>query len=82
MNNGLSVVCSKNLVTNIGCGADATHTKINNPFLAAKSHDLDRPFVYQSTVMPDHNMDKWIEDNFYSKSLLVRLVWLFNKLFK
>lgn len=82
VNNGLSVVCSRNLVTNIGCGNDATHTKDDNMFLARKSCHLDKPFKYLETVMCDYNMDEWIEDNFYSKSLIGRAKWMINKILK
>ena len=81
VNNGLSIVPSKNLVTNIGVGSDATHTQDENVFLCRSSYSLERPFKGPDTVFCDVKMDSWIEDNFYSKSLLARLKWGFSKLF-
>ena len=81
-NNGLSIVPAKNLITNVGVGSDATHTQDDNIFLGRKSYPLDLPIKCPATVYSDHKMDNWIEDNFYSKSVLVRFKWLINKLFR
>ena len=82
VNDGKSIVPSKNLVTNIGVGNDATHTKDNNKFLGRKAYNLDKPLVHPENFIQDYKMDAWIENNFYSKSIVVRIKWLLNKLFK
>ena len=81
INNGLSIVPSKNLVKNIGVGNDATHTRDKNAFLCQSSHSLSKPFKGPNTVFCDVKMDRWIENNFYSKSLLARFKWGLTKLF-
>jgi len=78
--NGLSIVPPKNLISNVGHGEDATHTKDLNAFLNKESHGFEVSKL--NTPYLDYKSDKWIEDNFYSKSIIGRLRWLLNKVTK
>lgn len=77
--NGLSLVPPCNLIENIGEGIDATHTKDKNKFLGVISTEMKIEDNY-SKIFHDLEMDRWIEDNFYSKSILSRMSWLIKKL--
>jgi hypothetical protein len=56
---GLSVVPARNLVANVGFGADATHT-VHRGDLAAmtRTFSLDPPFVASRDVVPDDDLDR------------------------
>lgn len=81
MHTGLHVLPSKCLVENVGMRAtNATHTF---------SHQYDLPSVEESwgfrnrippCCVPNRHLDKWIEDNIFSKSIYCRSVWLFRKI--
>jgi hypothetical protein len=76
--NGLSVVPPRNLIENIGEGVDATHTKTKNKFLRVGTIELN-DYSSGTPVHHDLQMDQWIEDNFYSKSIVNRISWLIKK---
>jgi hypothetical protein len=60
INNGLSVMPDKNLVSNIGFGADATHTKSNQSKLSAlKTSNLDWPLIHPLFVVNNYEADKY-----------------------
>jgi hypothetical protein len=80
VNNGLSITPKVNTVTNIGSGAEATHTTDMNAFLHKTDQKIAFPLAHPTTVQCDYIMDSWIEDKFYSKSFLARFRWLANKL--
>jgi hypothetical protein len=56
-NSGLSVVPRVNLITNIGHGPAATHTKKESQFLNRERFDLDFPLTSPPSVMRDRNRD-------------------------
>lgn len=82
INNGLSILPRKNLVTNIGSGIDATHTS-NMEDNSIPAFSLDFPLRHPPYVIPDREFDKKIEErNFnaipiYLKAL--RKIWRFIK---
>jgi len=80
MNNGLSVVPGINLIENIGVGEDATHTTVDNKFFGVKAREASFTYEHPVDVMCDYEMDNWIEDHFYSKSVINRLRWLWKKI--
>lgn len=66
MNDGLSVIPAKNLVTNIGFDESATHTTNSNSFQANKKRgSLDFPLKYSSTINAIFEYDK-----LYAKKIL------------
>jgi hypothetical protein len=78
-NNGLAVTPCSNLVVNTGFGSDATNTSGLQHFDAARS-EMTLPLVIPATIEANQSIDRWIEDHWHSKSLLVRIKWLFSKI--
>ncbi|MBW2738465.1 MAG: hypothetical protein JRE64_06340 [Deltaproteobacteria bacterium] len=56
VNSGLACVPSKNLVENIGFGADATHTIANQKTI--NRHDLNFPVKYNEFIVSDKKYDE------------------------
>ena len=55
-----------NLVTNIGFGAAATHTRYPSPGLTSLATcELPQPFVLPESDRPDARVDRWIDRNVY-----------------
>ena len=55
-NNQLTVYPAKNLVSNIGCGAEATNTWFTETYI--ESFELAFPLVHKSIVAPSYDFDK------------------------
>lgn len=75
-NQAKAITPTKNLITNIGFGADATHTKLPNDFLIRESeqhlHPYSAPYSVQINVEFDKNLyknifSKWAEKSFFQK---------------
>ncbi len=78
---GLCVLPPVNLVENIGLsGVEATHTSNTAYDLPAVTRDWTIPAAAPDAVAPNARLDKWIEDNFYSRSFIGRLKWLARKI--
>ncbi len=79
---GLCVVPPVNLVEKIDMsGVEATHTTNNAYELPQvtrdwRGEDLTQPCL----VLPNAALDKWLEDNIFSKSLAARFKWLLRKI--
>jgi hypothetical protein len=59
INSGMSVVPSRNLVTNIGYGKDATHTtNSNNPKAGVESRGIEFPVETREVVAVDRKYDR------------------------
>lgn len=56
--NGLTVVPSLNLITNIGFNENATHTKVPIQIANLKSHTMKFPISFNNFVIPDRDYDK------------------------
>ncbi len=80
--NWLTVLPNVNLVSNIGFGADATHTlSSNNPFANAKVYPLELPLAHPKTVERHAEHDHQKELMKFAKPLsAVLLNRVFNKL--
>jgi hypothetical protein len=60
--NGLSIVPSRNLVKNIGFGDDAAHTKSNGGRLSTQPLEtMSFPLKHPDAVKRDHVADRWID---------------------
>lgn len=72
-NNGLSVVPSVNLISNIGHGVDATHTvKYKEP---AKNHEIRLPIKnHEISFLPDRKYDENIHGNRNVKVYLIEML--------
>lgn len=64
INNYLSIIPNKNLITNIGFGVDATHTFGNHPFSNLESFDIDE-IVSPTFMMPSTDADIYTQKNEY-----------------
>jgi hypothetical protein len=73
INSGLAIVPNKNLVRNLGFGADATHTVDGTPFKTdLKALEMDFPLQHPNFVIRDIKSDKryfsrFMKDVFISK---------------
>ena len=67
LENGLSINPRHNLVTNIGFGKDATHTKTENPLLSdLEAHALNFPLTHPHFVLASQRADTLTENLIYS----------------
>jgi len=72
-NHGLTVVPKKNLISNIGFGENATHTKSDNSHKAAiKAEEIEIPLSHPDIIVPDQKIDFWYQkiDFWYQKNML------------
>ncbi|WP_260703354.1 hypothetical protein [Edaphobacter flagellatus] len=61
-NNSLAIVPRVNLVTNIGFGLDATHTKSENARLSLPTNPIDLPLRHPVSFIPLRSMDRILQD--------------------
>jgi hypothetical protein len=71
--NGLSIVPSLNLVSNIGFGSAATHTKGVSPFANLPLQQINFPQRHPPFLIRDMNEDIFTQTNVFDTSLLTRL---------
>ena len=67
VNSGLSVVPKHNLISNIGFGADSTHTSSAPPFPQPALMDIEFPLVAPPSVLRDRKRDIALLDANYAK---------------
>jgi hypothetical protein len=74
-NHGLTVVPKKNLISNIGFGENATHTKSNNSSKAAiKAEEIEMPLSHPDIIVPDQKIDFWYQENMLGPSSIFKRV--------
>ncbi len=65
-NKGLSILPTRNLVTNIGFNSDATHTKLNDGFLdSLPLQKMEFPLIHPLRMEKNKGMDKWLDKKVY-----------------
>lgn len=64
-NGGLAIMPNVNLVSNIGCGPDATHTTGVNRFANLPTQSLSLPLVHPKTISPNRAADIYASYNFF-----------------
>jgi hypothetical protein len=71
--NLVSIVPSRNLIQNIGFGADATHTLGENTDLSVPARSIDFPLLHPSSInaLPAHA--KQFHNRFYTPGILPRI---------
>ena len=69
-NNGLSIIPNQNLVSNIGFGEDATHTKDSKSNMAETKTGKLENIVHPEFVIPDLKADRY---TFYNKIKLSKI---------
>ena len=79
---GLSILPNKNLVTNIGFGSDATHTKDKNVFFNMKTESIPSPLTHPISVAQDYVADEFTFKKVYNVSIPRRLLRLLRKYIK
>lgn len=58
INNGLSIIPKQNLISNIGFGEKATHTKeLNNQFMRLETEDIKSALIHPENIMADYFYD-------------------------
>ena len=66
----LSIQPHRNLVSNLGFRADATHTRFHDSaFSNAPTHELDFPLTHPDQLERDHEAEAFIEDVMFSGNL-------------
>jgi hypothetical protein len=63
---GLTAVANQNLVTNIGVGADATHTKRESRMLGLPTQELGE-CIHPTTIIRDKIADRFLFEHFISR---------------
>jgi hypothetical protein len=71
----MSVVPTRNLVTNIGFGPDAVHTKKSTRYDRMATEELSFPLQHPHFEMVDEAADRLVAERMYSRYPLPRRVW-------
>jgi hypothetical protein len=72
---GLTALPTRNLVSNIGFGAGATHTTARGPFTALPAGDLPFPLRHPPAVAADARADAYTQATLYDPTLARRVAW-------
>lgn len=75
MQNGLSILPSKNMVSNIGFGADATHTKTsekNSQHAAMATYGMSFPLLHPPQIVRHHQADRFEQNTLFDPSYVTR----------
>lgn len=80
-NNSLAIVPSTNLVTNIGFGADATHTSVTDSRFTLPVIPMDFPMKHPVSVIPMRGFDRCRIQDQLPPPILWRIFNKFRKLF-
>lgn len=69
-NDGIGIIPSKNLTTNIGFGEDATHTfdASQDILIANVNEEIHFPLIHPSEIKINNDFDKFISERFFSKT--------------
>lgn len=83
INNGLSILPNKNLISNIGFGENATHTlSLESEFSNIPKAELDRKMIHPEFILSDIDADIYTSQKmFKNKNIIRRLLSKINKLF-
>jgi len=80
--NALTVIPNVNLVSNIGFGMNAEHTKVKNRYAEMKTEPVSSPLSHPEYVLHDSKADSIVQNEMFSgKPLMLRVIHRFmNKL--
>jgi hypothetical protein len=70
LRNALTILPNVNLISNIGHGADATHTAESSPFAALPAHEMTFPLRHPSDVAPDTRADDYSQRRLFTPASL------------
>ncbi|MGI9652435.1 nucleotide-diphospho-sugar transferase [Chryseobacterium sp. RLHN22] len=70
VNDGIGIIPSKNLTTNIGFGEDATHTfEASEDIIKANiNEEILFPLIHPQQIVINNDFDKFISEKFFSKT--------------
>lgn len=82
INNGLSILPNKNLISNIGFGKNATHTTSSeSEFSNIPKFELDRLMIHPEFTLPDIDADIYTGKKMFKNNNIQKLLINFKKLF-
>lgn len=73
-NNSLTIVPSANLIANIGFGADATHTTIEDPRFMVAASRVTFPLKHPASMIPLRSLDRHRVNDMLPPTLLHRIL--------
>jgi hypothetical protein len=82
VNNGLSIIPNKNLISNIGFDSDATHTTLKFHPLANKPVEKIDEIIHPSRIISNTNADVYTFKNYFILNKFVKLKLWFYRLLK
>ncbi|MFT4802822.1 MAG: hypothetical protein ACI9YE_000008 [Psychroserpens sp.] len=69
VNNGLTILPNKNLISNIGFGSEATHTtNLDSEHSKLPMHDMNFPLIHPSFMIQDVIADEFTESKMFEKN--------------
>lgn len=69
INNRVSIVPGRNLVSNIGWGGDSTNTASKNQEMEMATFPMKFPLKHPDFIVPDEKADQYVEDYVFAKPL-------------
>jgi hypothetical protein len=74
---GLSILPNKNLVKNIGFGADATHTKNEGRYSFLNAEEIDFPLIHPANFSLDKKADEFTEFTHFRNVKHEKLIFIY-----
>lgn len=72
--NQLTILPCKNLVTNVGFGPEAVHTKRKNELSNMKTEEMVFPLIHPKYILPNIEADRYTEKKlFYDMNIFIKL---------
>jgi hypothetical protein len=79
---GLSIIPAKNLISNIGYGFEATHTRKESRYARMKTQEMEFPLIHPPNVVRERIADRYTEEETFSgKPILIRMLRKLTSLF-
>ena len=75
--NGLSVVPSVNLISNLGFSKESTHTKKTSPLANMSTDRIELPLIHPQLILRHQKADRYVERQQFSRPILYRLLQKF-----
>lgn len=76
--NTLTIIPKVNLISNIGFGMKAEHTKVKNKFAEMETESMIYPILHPEHILSNSNADSYVENIMFSgKSLMLRVIHRF-----
>lgn len=80
VNNGLSIVPHKNLISNIGFSSDSTHTKIKTTASKMKIEEINFSLIHPDKIIANEKADKISQFHFTKTGIIIDYIKSFIKL--